>query len=111
METIDSLSDIEISIAIPSGRFKKISKCDFHVNGYSLLDYEGSLKLKTGFTYLHNIRISIKNQRFNKVDKSHFEIFLNRPEGILKSHLLWFVDIYNHAGFCPLLSMKFKLTI
>jgi hypothetical protein len=28
METIDSLSDIEVSIAIPSGRFKKISKCD-----------------------------------------------------------------------------------
>jgi hypothetical protein len=61
-----------------------MSEIDFetHVNGYNLLDYEGSLKLKTGFTYLHNIRISIKNQRFNKVDKSHFEIFLNRPEGI-----------------------------
>jgi hypothetical protein len=26
--------------------------------------------------------ISIKNQKFNKVKKSHIEIFLNRPEGI-----------------------------
>jgi hypothetical protein len=61
-----------------------MSEIDFetHVNGYNLLDYEGSLKLKTGFTYLHNIRISIKNQKFNKVEKSHIEIFLNRPEGI-----------------------------
>ena len=62
-----------------------MSEIDFetHINGYNLLDCEGSLKLKSGFTYLHDIRISMKNQRFNQVEKSHIEIFLNRPEGIV----------------------------
>ncbi|XP_063427206.1 uncharacterized protein LOC134710744 [Mytilus trossulus] len=60
-----------------------ISEIDFdaRLTGH-LDDLKGSLKLKTGFKNLQNIRMSIQNEKSRKESKFHIEAFFTEHNGI-----------------------------